>query len=113
MLIALITVMGDMFTLVVKIVVFPVFLLLILRALMTLFAPGLIHDRVTPLHRVTDMWVNPIRTILPWRYWRRRLDISPIIASLVLLLAGLGLVEICTIMVQRGSELLVHSGIIW
>ncbi|MFC1694116.1 YggT family protein [Candidatus Latescibacterota bacterium] len=73
-------------------------LLLIVQSILTKYFPSLIRNTNInkTLFSLTNMIVTPARKILPWSINNKRVDYSPLITAVLLLILGLGVQTVCT-----------------
>lgn len=70
---------------------------LILRSLVELLFGRAVLSKKSILFRVSDVFVVPVRSILPDELTGDRFDYSPLIAAVAMLLLGLGAERFCVI----------------
>ncbi len=77
--------------LILNIVLTAIVILLIIRSLLSHFASYSFYSYLKPYFRITDIFVNPVRTILPRQLRELGFDYSPLVSAILLLFIGFGI----------------------
>ena len=67
---------------------------LILRSIAGKFAPLGIQNIFQPLYRITEVFVIPLRQILPESVCSKEMDYSALLSAIIVLLTGLGIEQL-------------------
>jgi len=77
--------------LIIKIITASIVILLIIRSLVSKFGFFSTYIYVKTLYSITEIFIRPVRTILPQYLWKKDIDYSPLISAIFILFIGFGL----------------------
>ncbi|MBN1290742.1 MAG: YggT family protein [Candidatus Latescibacteria bacterium] len=68
--------------------------LLVLRSISIRFFPANIQNLLRSVYAITDVFIFPVRQILPAKTCSLKNDFSPLVTAIIILLLGLGMEEL-------------------
>ena len=77
--------------LIIKIITASIVILLIIRSLVSKFRFFSKSIYIQALYSITEIFIRPVRTILPQYLWKKGIDYSPLISAIFILFIGFGL----------------------
>ncbi len=85
--------LQEVISVIIKSIVVTTVFLLLVRSILSIpgFLPG--YSRIKLLFRITEIFVRPVRTIIPRILWKNGLDYASLISALIILFLGFGLIS--------------------
>lgn len=87
----------DIITIVIKSIVASVSIMLIVRSVVSI--PGFLssYTRMKALLGITEYFVRPVRSVLPRELWKNGVDYASLVAAIIILFTGFGLISFLNI----------------
>ena len=76
---------------IIKIITALIVILLIIRSLISKFGLYSSYSYVKTFYSITELFIRPVRTVLPQYLWKKGVDYSPLISAILILFIGFGL----------------------
>ena len=92
------SVIPELISLIIKSIVSAVSILLIIRSVVSI--PGLLssYSGVKTLFGITELFVRPVRSVLPRELWKNGVDYASLVSALIILFVGFGLISFVNIL---------------
>ncbi|MFC1552218.1 YggT family protein [Candidatus Latescibacterota bacterium] len=88
---------AELISLVIKSIAVAVSILLIVRSVVSI--PGLLptYSGMKMLFGITELFVRPMRSVLPRELWKNGVDYASLVSALIVLFVGFGLISFVNI----------------
>ena len=81
----------DVICLIIKIITALIVILLIIRSLVSKFGFFSTYTHVKMIYNITEIFIRPVKSILPQYLRKKDIDYSPLISAIFILFIGFGL----------------------